>query len=368
METNHAEHVVTNGLTRKLGPLPVWAWAGIAVGGGLVTYYAFLRPNAGDSATATTSLAPLGIGGMSGGSGGGATSAGDSMTPTPTAPPVPKLANNDWITAATSKVAQALGMDTAVVSYYLRAYLSGQRPIGNTNAATAFDRVVAAALQQVGAPASPPPFTNPNVNPFTSNSTWLQNALGFLPSGLPGAVRQELLNLFDGSTTEISQAAADALDNARGIIGAEPRPISYTVRAPAAAAPAAPAPAAPAPAAPAPAAPSAPAPAAPAQSAAFKPYSAVVTGLSKVAVRIADVALGGPSAYFPAASVVVTGRPGTDGNRTADVYLLNQVGDATGQKFTGLIDRYGNVGFQAFGNWIWKINAPELLTTPAGYG
>src|SRR5262245_3366462 len=98
-------HEIEKGVTQKAGPLPVWAWAAVAVGGGLVVYYLFFRTGSA-SAQPTgvlnpTGAPPLDIG--SGGSGNGNT----SPTATPTA-----LDNSVWYVQAVAAVSKALGMDT----------------------------------------------------------------------------------------------------------------------------------------------------------------------------------------------------------------------------------------------------------------
>lgn len=212
-------------LTQKAGPLPVWGWVVVLALGGLATYYLFFR---GSATTANTTVGgfPLGTGG----------SAGNSATPTPTtdtpAPTVTRLPNQDWIEAAIPKVATALGMDQSTVRYYLRQYLSGREPQGSSSAVNAFERVVQAAFQAVGQPQSSP--FGSGQNPYVSNAGYLQDVFAFLPAGTTAAVRNELTALFNGSTTVISQDAANALDAVRNIIGMEPTIIGYTIRAPAA--------------------------------------------------------------------------------------------------------------------------------------
>ncbi len=60
---------IKGGLTRKVGPLPVWGWAAI-VGGGFVAY-TFLRGGSGDPTTEAGIPVDMGSGGGGGGSSGG---------------------------------------------------------------------------------------------------------------------------------------------------------------------------------------------------------------------------------------------------------------------------------------------------------
>lgn len=221
MPDNPVEKVIANAGTKAHG-VPVWVWAGVAVGGGLIVYYVFFRPSS--VSTLPNTLGPL-SGGMLGGGGGG----GGSPTITPVTSDVPVTTNGEWLTKAIAAVTKQTGMDAAQVSLYLRQYLSGRMPVGSNTAANDFNRVVQAAIQTVGQPASQPPVADANTNPYLANSDWLANALGFLPSGLSGSAKQEIINLFQGRTTTISQAAADAIERARGILGYEPSLIPYTI-------------------------------------------------------------------------------------------------------------------------------------------
>lgn len=79
---------ITGALTRKFGPLPAWAWAGIG-GGGLWWYRQHTGPTATDQAAAASNPAyvgpygqdPYGIQGGAGISGGGSNGGGGSVDP-----------------------------------------------------------------------------------------------------------------------------------------------------------------------------------------------------------------------------------------------------------------------------------------------
>lgn len=344
---------VEAGATHKLGPLPVYAWVLLLTGGGLAVYFLFLRPASGSTASG---LAPIGgaVPNLGGGGGGGSS----SPVP-PTAPVETRLASGSWLEAAVKAVTGGTGIDASRARLYLQEYLQGRQPLGSAKALNDFQRVVTAAIQYVGEPLNPPGVSGRGA--YDANADYLHDLLAYLPGGTSGAVQQELIALFNGSVTAISQQAADALGAVRDVIGVEPRLLSYTINAPAP-------PTAPKnPVDPAPPAPTPPAPPG-VVSKAFKPYSAVVSGVQHVAVRFADVALGGSRDLFYGASVVVKGSPDAGGTRPVDVYLLNDAASKTGQRFQGWLDRFGNVTFTALGNNITAINAPDLRTEPAGFG
>lgn len=207
-------------VTKKAAGVPVWVWAGVAVVGGVVVYFVFFRPS---SSSGANTLGPL-----SGGTGGSG-NAGGSGSGTPTPAVAPLISNQEWLAKALIAVEKQTGMDPAQISLYLREYLAGRMPVGSHTAQSDFNRVIQAAIQSVGLPSSPPAIADPSVNPFVSNNSWLQNALGFLPAGISGSARQQIVNLFNGTGTTLSEEAAAALEYARGITGFEPTPISYTI-------------------------------------------------------------------------------------------------------------------------------------------
>lgn len=236
-----AANAAGKGLTRKVGPLPVWGWAILVVGAGGVVYWVFLGPSAGSSGGSSTPGMPL-PGNIGGGGSGGAPSpppgepkppgtGGGGTTPKP-ADPVPpvvvKLTNTQWLDQGVNAAVQRLGVSAAQARLYLSQYLAGGGPIGNTSALSAFERVIRTAVEAVGEAPYGTATPNPNANAFNSNATWFQNARAFL-GNVPGGVLLELSALFAGTTTTISQAAADALENARGVIGVEPTNTPYTI-------------------------------------------------------------------------------------------------------------------------------------------
>lgn len=209
-------------VSHKAGGVPVWVWVVVAVGGGLAVYFVFFR---------ASGAAPVALGGNLGGSGGGGTTGGGSSTTSPVVAVTP-LSNAEWYTKAVIAVSKNLGMDPARVALYLREYLNGRMPVGSSQAISDFSRVVQAAIEAVGQPHSPPSPADPNTNPFLANSDWLANALGFLPKGLSGSARQEIIALFNGTLvgTQISQEAADAIDAMRNVLGYEPRIANFTIK------------------------------------------------------------------------------------------------------------------------------------------
>lgn len=255
---------VKRGLSKQIGPLPLWGWGVTAGVGGVVVYYVFFRSAGGtvSGLSTTPGGTQSGGGGLAGGGGGTTpgpsdttppapfapitipgvgviTGPGQTFTPTPTpsAPATPStpadtLTNPQWIAKAIPAVISQLGLSAAQVQFYLSEYVAGGRPVGSPGAASTFQRVVDAAVQAVGAVPTPPT-ANPNANFFSNNLTWLQNAEAFLGTSDTG-VMQEIRALFAGQTTTISQAAADALANAEGVIGVAPSPVTFTIRQPAA--------------------------------------------------------------------------------------------------------------------------------------
>lgn len=228
---------VKGGLTKKVGPLPVWGWVAVSVGGGLAVYWLFLRGDDATTAPAGRVLMPTGssppAGGSSSGSGTGSGGTG-SAPGTPSTPPpaaAPRPTNIEWLDRAIAAVTTAIGLPVDQVRLYLQQYLGGTGPVGNPAASTAFNRVVQAAIQAVGRPPNEPGLPNVNVNPFASNANWWANARGYL-SGFSGAVIQELNNLFAGTSQNISQQALDALNQARSILGNEPTALAYGVLGP----------------------------------------------------------------------------------------------------------------------------------------
>ncbi|MHB8677994.1 MAG: hypothetical protein ACYDCE_16245 [Candidatus Acidiferrales bacterium] len=82
-------------LTRKIGPLPVWAWAGIVVGVVIVARKVKLpgaTPKAGTPVTGTTLLPGTAAGGTTLGSGGGGIVGSNTIAPAPGAMPGPGAA------------------------------------------------------------------------------------------------------------------------------------------------------------------------------------------------------------------------------------------------------------------------------------
>lgn len=107
---------IKDAATRKIGPLPAWAW-GAVIGGGLIVYR--MATGGGSSSSSVQTLAGgLGDAGSGGGGGGGSNiqdaiggdGAGTGTTPTPTVtipgypgdypqPNVPLSAYTDWLSA-----------------------------------------------------------------------------------------------------------------------------------------------------------------------------------------------------------------------------------------------------------------------------
>ena len=208
-------------LGKDIGPLPLWGWIAVLAVGGFGAYWLFFR---GRNQTANpTGLTLLPSGAMpQGGGGGGA----GTTTPTGTATQIPT--NLEWLTSAVGNVSRALSMDPNQVRFYLEQFLAGRRPVGSGQAESDFERVIQSAVQLGGQPPFQPQIPNVNVNPFESNVTWLQQALGFIPSNTPGSLRQEIIDLVNGRTTVLTPGAQALLDRLRNTIGYEPQPLSFT--------------------------------------------------------------------------------------------------------------------------------------------
>lgn len=109
--------------TRKIGPLPMWAWAG-AVGGGL-GYFMYTRRNSGTAAkdASVAGSSDTGFGTTSPGVGGqSATPAGGGTTTVPVT--TTPLDNHAWSVKAQS-ILIAMGFDPVTVANALQAYLGG---------------------------------------------------------------------------------------------------------------------------------------------------------------------------------------------------------------------------------------------------
>lgn len=225
-----AESGVQEAVTRKLGPLPVWAWALLIVGAGGLAYLILFRKPASSVGATDNLISTLGQG-STGGLGGGGGGGGGTPTPTPTTTANP-LTNAQWLIKAAAAVQTAIGVPAAQAMFMLQQYLAGNQPIGDPEASDLWSRVVAAAIQAVGEAPKPPGSISPS-SYFNSNASWLQAILSFLPAGTPGSIRTEIANLMNGLTTTLSPAAAAALAAAQDIVGLSPDTIAFTTTGPA---------------------------------------------------------------------------------------------------------------------------------------
>ncbi len=100
---------------------------------------------------------------------------------------------------------------------------------GNSSAVSAFNNVINTALQIGGTPPGGQPLLNVNTNPFSSEATYLNDLLTYLPSGTSLDVTNEITNLLNGTTTVISQDAANALSAAQSVVGSGPSSLVYTI-------------------------------------------------------------------------------------------------------------------------------------------
>jgi hypothetical protein len=216
------------GLGHKLGPLPVWAW----IGGGVVVaagVYYFVSNRAASNPLAVGGVPMPSTGadlsGLGGAGGGGGTVVPPVPTPTPG-----YLTNSDWLTAAIKSVSTSLpGLPIAQIQQYLQEFLSGTSPVGSTQAAGSYNSVIQSALTALGNPPQTPQLNTVNSNPFANNTTWLNAILEYLPSGTNGSIMNELIALVNGTSTTISQQAADALLSAEQVVGLGPQALNYTI-------------------------------------------------------------------------------------------------------------------------------------------
>ena len=216
-------------LGHKLGPLPVWAWMVVGVVGAAGVYYVFVTRQQGSSAASpfpNIPNMPGALGGFSGGGGGGSTG-GAPDTGTPTGP---TTASANQIQTALNGVATSLRLPFSQVKMYWDEYLTGTSPIGNSQASGQYNNVVNALLTSLGAGA-PQPQAPQGVSssPFTNNQSWLNSILAYLPSGTTGNQINEIVSVVNGTASQLSQGAADALTAAENVVGGAPAALSFNV-------------------------------------------------------------------------------------------------------------------------------------------
>lgn len=164
---------VGDSLGTKVGPLPVWAWAGMAAAGVSAAILIRRRMRGGSTPDAEAPEPGIEVDGSSTPSpflpggfviGGGATQATGSTGPadTPTAPERPRT-NSDWQIDA-QRFLIGRGYQGTVVTDALARFLSG-RPLTPQGAA-----IIDAAIAAVGAPPQPvpPPTVSPTPEPVPS--------------------------------------------------------------------------------------------------------------------------------------------------------------------------------------------------------
>jgi hypothetical protein len=221
---------VGDGLGHKLGPLPVWVWIVGGVLGAAAIYYFIVGKNAnGGSGSPFLPSLGGGYGGpTTGGSGGGTT----STTATPT------TATAAAILSAQQSVATSLQIPLNEVQLYWNDYIAGTSPLVGTQQSGVYGSVISALNTILGGTAPTPAGASVNANPYTSNTTWLNSLLGFLPTGTGGSFEGESLiqieaalsGVVNGTVSELTQAEADALSQAQGIVGNAPNPLTFTVK------------------------------------------------------------------------------------------------------------------------------------------
>ena len=155
-------HGVGNAFTRKLGPLPTWAWA-LVIAGAVYGWYAWKKVSGASSvalgastpATAGTVLDPLGSGAVSNGSG-----YSGSVTTYPQGTPA-ATTNAQWARNVADQLI-ALGDNPSLVSTTLADYVGGQAlPNGGSS-------IIDQALTKFGSPPE-------GVLPYDSGTVNLPN-------------------------------------------------------------------------------------------------------------------------------------------------------------------------------------------------
>ena len=218
-------------LTKKYGPLPLWAWLVAGLGGVAGVYFFWIRGRSSAStATGTDTTAPntgglLGPAGPAGPSGdvgpaGPAGPIGPVGPPAMTTPNQPAT-NADWTVAVTKLISTAMpDMPLTAIQFYISRYLQGYL-FPNSPWWNAVQSVIS------GHPAPTPPTT---VQPFTTNSNadwWNIVRLG-LPANPPAAVAgwiQELAawaSAAPGTTVTLSRGAWNYLQDIIPFIGQPP--------------------------------------------------------------------------------------------------------------------------------------------------
>lgn len=211
-------------LAHKLGPLPVWAWIVLGVGGAAGAYYLLVGRNASSNGSGGGAVSLLPSFGAPAGNDGAPSSSNTSPLPAPLA------ATSARIQSAISQAASSLGFSTAQAQLYWDEYAAGNAPVGSSQATGAFAALVNSVNTILGASApAAPTVQSVNANPFSNNTSWLDQLLGFIPSGTAPADINNIIAWVNGQTTTLSQTAANALTAAQGIVGTAPNPLGYTI-------------------------------------------------------------------------------------------------------------------------------------------
>jgi hypothetical protein len=169
------------------------------------------------------------LNGLVPGLGGGTPAGSGTDTGATAAPATTPLTNQAWVNSIASQVASTTGESIGQVELYLNEFTNGQQPVGVPGATTAFNNVVQAALSLGGQPPSQPAAPTPGLSPYGTVGQYLNDVLSYLPSGTSSSVQQEITSLLNGSTTKLSQDAANALASAQGVVGQGPIALVYSI-------------------------------------------------------------------------------------------------------------------------------------------
>lgn len=157
---HHAGNAVTGAFTRKIGPLPGWAWVGIILAGAY-GYYWYSHRNSTSTPGTATPRADFASGNGSGGRGsgsGGKLIKGKSSGQT----------NKDWEVLAINAVRAAGGHDELHITTAISTYINHpERGLTKNQAA-----IVSQAISLIGPPPNPHPIKQiPNPKPPDKHPT-----------------------------------------------------------------------------------------------------------------------------------------------------------------------------------------------------
>ena len=208
---------MASGLSRKVGPLPLWAWVGIAAGAilvGVIIRHRLSATAAGTSVPATTSI-PDTTATTGGGSGGG-TSGDTSSGVAPASPALPPDVTA-LLEGSQNALTDALGFTLNTIGAGQQALVEQGSTLGNiaSGAVAANTALAGTALANAGASSTPAPaiaYAAPLYSsPTTTSSTLTAQAATSVPYS-----PQELIKLEEQGAFTPGQVASPAAQRAAG--------------------------------------------------------------------------------------------------------------------------------------------------------